>query len=780
MALPTYLDAWKGAEAVLGWLKVTHVDDQNNRHAFRFAWEHLGDPITYHGGRKDARVLALNWTRQASDNLGAYRVNALSVTLSDVDQELRRWMGNGYQARLAGALVELYLVSRTDWIAKASPSVVWTGRIDTVDPSQPWTVTLTATGTVDPALLDSTAHHTYIDTTHFPNADTAAIGVVEPIVYGVWGANHPVYGGEWPTVNTGDTVTVGGDPTWRRILVCRHQITSIDSIWLDGVRVDTGIAGGNGILAPGFGSGGTAWPEANSYVDRGGRRYTQIYVNNTVYTSIADGGKLTVALTSGRAASGLLATAAAGQLAHFLDNFVFGHAETTIIASSANTFINGTEKRDTTAFQEASDAAVTDTAWGLTAVRTLRDILTGVCIAGDLTLTENAAGQLGAYEGDATLDVRDVHTDRKDIVSGTFALRQRAIENIHPYTYGVDLVGDLGSLGTGLESRDTSSITAHGERPAQPVDLWAMRDATDAATIVTRRKTRAKQPRHDCSLGVSAAWGQDGVGKDAVGAATYITHLEGHGGFTDWFTQAVALGVDYCWRLGEQPEQSPTQATELVNLQHGTYVGSPQLGIITPVEGSFGGMVFDGSDDRISLGGAISLTSTVTFEFWIRPSSTQPLQLGCIFELSSLNGIYWDKNNNKISVRYGVTVSDNTTAIVPGVWYHVVISINAGSGTFYVNGVADGTFSGYGGYNLIGMGYHTNHASFRLQALGMSDMAIYAAAALTSGNAATLYARRSIDRSARGWTNRAMTVRGMAWDLATLINTYELEEYVNV
>lgn len=774
MALPTYLDAWKGTESLLGWVALTHRDDQNTVHCYRYGWVPLGDPLSYHGGRKEGRVLSLSWTRFRTDKMGAYRLNSMMFTLDDTDQELRRWMGNAYQSKLGGVFVQLYVVSRTDWLAKASPSVSWTGRVETIDPSQPWTLAFTATGTVSQALLDSTAHHTFIDTSHFAGA-SAAVGRVEPIVYGVWGDDDPQYGGEWPTILTGSTVTVSGDPTWQRVLVCRHQITSIDSVWLDGADMTAGL-GGNGILAPGHAS----WPEANSYVDLGGRRYTLLYVNATRVAEIEAGSVLTVALTSGRAASGLSTTAAAGQLAHFLDNFVFGHAETTIIASSANTFVNGTEKRDTTAFQEASDAAVTATAWGLTVVTPLRDVLSRLCLAGDLSLAENAAGQLGAFEGDATLDVRDSHSDQRDIVNGSFALRQRPIENIHAYTYRADMVGTLGSLGTGLDVRDSASIAAHGEMPAQTVDLGYCRNSADAATVMTRRLTRAKLPRHDCSLGVSASWGIDGPAKDAVAAATYVTHQEGHGGFTDWFAQALALGADYVWRLGEQPEQNPASAVEIVGSKTGTYQGSPQLGIRTPVEGSAGGMLFDGSNDSITLASAISLTSTVTFEFWICPDTSQSSTLGCIVELASLNGIYWDKTNRKISVRYGATVSDNTTALEHGVWYHVVISINAGSGTFYINGVADGTFSGYGGFNVIGMGYHTNHAQFRLQVLGLADLAIYAGAALSSGNAGTLFARRSIDRSSRGWSARAMTVCGMSWDLATLINSYELEEYVNV
>lgn len=780
MGLPTYATAWTGTEAIIPWIAITHVDDQGTTHKYRFSTLPLADPITFHGGRKDARLLSAEWVRVSSDALGAPQVATLEFVLDDTDQVLSRWLGNTNQSKLRNALVELVLMSRTDWVANdtSGVKVVWTGRIDAVEPSAgEQTVRITAAGPLA-QLLDKTVPDTVIDTTHFSGALARVLGKVEPWVFGTWGTNHPTYGGEWPTIYTGVPYTYLGDANWAYILVCRHEVTSIDSVWVDGVqKTDVGTA--YELRFPGF----AAWSNvsATGYVDLGGRRYTVGVVTGTLKDALEAGTSvLTVALTSGRKPAGTNENAAAAQLAYFLDNALFGHKETTAISVAANVLPNGTQLRETTVnntWQEASDAAVTDCAWGLTEPITLRELLTRVCLSGDLRLAENAAGSLCCWEGDATPDVRDAHDDSRQIIDGTLSVRQRAVENIHPYSYGPDLVGGGAPIGDGQEVRDATSITRHGELPAQKIDLWAIRDSADAATIATRRLTRAKLPRTDLTLGLSAEWMYDAAaGKDQVGCNTIISHRSGPGGIVGFGDYLTSLAPFRWWRLGEQPEQAPTTAKEYSGTSNGTYAGSPQLGIVTAVDDGSTGAQFDGTNDKITLS-AITFGRPASIEFWICPDSTQSSTYGAILELSGTAGVYWKKTVSKLSVFFGGADHLNTTALTDGVWYHVVISIDgAGAGTFYINGVSDGTFAGYAGYNVLTIG--TDAFNQWLKCFGLSDIALWSSA-LSSANALAHYGYRTSVRTNQGLQAFAYILDRARFDLSTLAMTYDLSEYVN-
>ena len=55
----------------------------------------------------------------------------------------------------------------------------------------------------------------------------------------------------------------------------------------------------------------------------------------------------------------------------------------------------------------------------------------------------------------------------------------------------------------------------------------------------------------------------------------------------------------------------------------------------------------------------------------------------------------------------------STTPLTLSAWTHVCVSVNAGSGTFYVNGVADGTFTGATSFFPTNMGGDTANQNFR-------------------------------------------------------------------
>lgn len=119
----------------------------------------------------------------------------------------------------------------------------------------------------------------------------------------------------------------------------------------------------------------------------------------------------------------------------------------------------------------------------------------------------------------------------------------------------------------------------------------------------------------------------------------------------------------------------------------------------------------------------LAATSTsFTIEFWIKPDSSQAAADGMIFGQDGGSGLYYDQNTGKISLYYSAAHHMNNTALAVGVWSHVAVVVAAGSGTFYVNGAADGTFTGAGSFTPGRVGGDSTGANLKG---GLDELAYY-------------------------------------------------------
>jgi RHS repeat-associated protein len=162
-------------------------------------------------------------------------------------------------------------------------------------------------------------------------------------------------------------------------------------------------------------------------------------------------------------------------------------------------------------------------------------------------------------------------------------------------------------------------------------------------------------------------------------------------------TQDQPLGY---WRFGElvgathAPDSSGNDVA-------GTYTGSVTLeqssGLLSDTEKSAqfsGGYVNLGTAPSLDLAG-----STVTWEGWVNTTSTSTaLLFGAYDNSGAFTGwgvgysvatagkyAFWSSGT-------GSWIQSNST-VNDGNWHHVAVVVNAGAGTFYRDGVADGTFS---------------------------------------------------------------------------------------
>lgn len=774
--MATLAELWAGTATAIDIITIWHVDDAGVTHTWRFATHDLTGPISYLGGFVPGCVLACSSDRPGSDPQGTWRAASIRVTFDDTDQRFRRWLGLTNLKALAGATIAHDQVTVASYQSQTTPTRLALGVIQDVELGAEWTIEITATDSVTP-LLDLTWPRTFITTTNFTSALARVQGLPEPIVYGVWGDEHPTYGGEWPVIYVGTPRTISGNPGWRTVLVCRHAITSIDSLWVDGVDITSGIGVSNDWLAPGYPN----WPDANDYVDINGRRYTLMYVIGTTATALEDGTSVaTVALTASYARPAL-------SLAHFLDNFVHGAYESgSALDGSTNLFDDGvTRKRDSTTFTDADSeqTGILGCAWGLREPTPLREILQDAALSGDMTLAVNRSGSLTVWydeTGSLPSSIANGHADTRDIIRGTIQPRRRRVENVLPYSYRPDHVQG-GDLAQGLEVSDSTSIAAHGELDAPPVSLRWLRTSGDATTVMTRRKKRSSSQVVDLTFQVPGIHNAAGSFGAQVGRPILVTYREAPGGMTTFGDAVRALSPTHFWRLGEQPEQGLTTALDSGSgAVNGTYVGSPALGLRGPWSDESSGMEADGSNDEITLPSGIATGTTCTFLLWIRPENFTPA--GGVQWLFSMPGssaaVRFLASTAKVDMLYGGTVKSPTTALTFGAWNLIGISISAGAVTFYRNGVADGTASGYGGYTITRL---LNSSGLNVWAKGgFKDLAVWVGTALTADQHAALYAARAHNRQSLGWTDKLMRCDRMAYEVARQTMTLDVSQWVTL
>lgn len=169
----------------------------------------------------------------------------------------------------------------------------------------------------------------------------------------------------------------------------------------------------------------------------------------------------------------------------------------------------------------------------------------------------------------------------------------------------------------------------------------------------------------------------------------------------------LADGAEAYWRLGEAQGLLLADATG-----HGhTMTLASAVGVTYGVAGALAdgttGLAFNGTTAFRGTCAPIVTGTTFTIEFWITPNGDDGFTYQTILTAGapSFDGIYRRDSTigahaNKLTYFHSFIDHYNTTPLVNGVCYHVVLSVTAGAGTWYLNGVADGTVTGIPSANL--------------------------------------------------------------------------------
>lgn len=169
------------------------------------------------------------------------------------------------------------------------------------------------------------------------------------------------------------------------------------------------------------------------------------------------------------------------------------------------------------------------------------------------------------------------------------------------------------------------------------------------------------------------------------------------------------------------------------------------------------GLNFDGTDDKVSLSAMPSTTTTFTLSFWIKPNA-QSTNYGTIFSQDSFIG-FWYRGSaagasaGKMSFFYSSTDHLNSTPLTDGAWQHFAAVVSAGSVTFYLNGVQDGTATSAIAFTPNNIGNDPSSELFKgtLDEMRFYNRALSAAEIKALANTPHTW---SVAATANGWGSR--------------------------
>lgn len=142
---------------------------------------------------------------------------------------------------------------------------------------------------------------------------------------------------------------------------------------------------------------------------------------------------------------------------------------------------------------------------------------------------------------------------------------------------------------------------------------------------------------------------------------------------------------------------------------------------------------FDGVDDRVTFTTLPATGTTVTIEAVIKPNT--PSAAGVI--LSDTTGtVYFGLDSaRKLNMFFTAASHLSTGALTDLAWSHVMVVITAGSGTFYINGAASGTFTLFPGFTPTRIGRYDTALPLKAY---LDELLIYPQA-LTASDASAHY-----------------------------------------
>lgn len=189
------------------------------------------------------------------------------------------------------------------------------------------------------------------------------------------------------------------------------------------------------------------------------------------------------------------------------------------------------------------------------------------------------------------------------------------------------------------------------------------------------------------------------------------------------------------WRFADQTGRTIAKDTS-GNAHHGTIAGGVTLGEDPLITEGGRAFRFTGAAGRVTFSSIAALTSTLTIEAVIKPDS--PTAAGTI--LSNTDGtIRLGLNASRVpDLIYSGASHVASSALSNGVTSHLLVRISAGSGTFYINGVASGTFSAFpSGWIPTRIGAYANGTE-PLKAW-LDELVLYGGQALSATDAAEHY-----------------------------------------
>ncbi len=151
------------------------------------------------------------------------------------------------------------------------------------------------------------------------------------------------------------------------------------------------------------------------------------------------------------------------------------------------------------------------------------------------------------------------------------------------------------------------------------------------------------------------------------------------------------------------------------NGNNGTLTNGPAFN-----SGNNGAIVFDGTDDRVTVTNSIPALNDLTIEIFLYPTvvdSTQNIffdqYLSLRFEISGSNK-FNSHLGNGVSAWYYTSLQSVTTVTI-NTWYHVVLTRRGTTATFYLNGIAENSLSvssNATGTGNITLGQHTPDTNY--------------------------------------------------------------------
>lgn len=114
------------------------------------------------------------------------------------------------------------------------------------------------------------------------------------------------------------------------------------------------------------------------------------------------------------------------------------------------------------------------------------------------------------------------------------------------------------------------------------------------------------------------------------------------------------------------------------------------------------GTTFTGVDGNGLSFAGLATGTTFTYSAWIYTSATA-INYSNIFAQAQFVGFWYRPGLKRVSYYYGADHQNNTDMAL-NQWHHIIITSDTGTGTFYIDGVADGTFLLAPGFTADGIG----------------------------------------------------------------------------